>query len=283
MNWTGKLFGGALGLFVGGPFGLALGATLGHLYDTGSLGPNTRDDDDERARVGSAGADSVNIGERFFATTFQVMGHVAKSDGRVSEREIRAARAVMSELRLDARQVRAAITHFTVGKQSRFDLPHAMQRLRDACTGRPDLLRVFLEIQMRAALAGADLVGPSRGVLTQIGSMLGVSAVELAQIETVLRLRQGRYGGGGSQDDAAAGRAATIARMGLDEAFQILEIAPTATADEVVKAYRRQLSRHHPDKLKANGLPDSMLEHAKQRTQQIIEAHERIRAERGLA
>ncbi len=27
------------------------------------------------------------------------------------------------------------------------------------------------------------------------------------------------------------------------------------------------MSRHHPDKLKANGMPDSMLEHAKQRTQ----------------
>ena len=42
----------------------------------------------------------------------------------------------------------------------------------------------------------------------------------------------------------------------------------------MAKAYRRQLSKHHPDKLKANGLPDSMLEHAKQRTQQIIEAYE---------
>ena len=51
--------------------------------------------------------------------------------------------------------------------------------------------------------------------------------------------------------------------------------------DEVAKAYRRQLSKHHPDKLKANGLPDSMLEHAKQRTQQIIEAYELIKSTRG--
>ena len=53
--------------------------------------------------------------------------------------------------------------------------------------------------------------------------------------------------------------------------------------DEVVKAYRRQLSRNHPDKLKANGLPDSMIEHAKQRTQQIIEAYELIKTKRGLS
>jgi DnaJ-domain-containing protein 1 len=55
-----------------------------------------------------------------------------------------------------------------------------------------------------------------------------------------------------------------------------------ADDDAVSKAYRRQLSRHHPDKLKANGLPESMLEHAKQRTQQIIEAWEVIRATRGI-
>jgi DnaJ like chaperone protein len=43
------------------------------------------------------------------------------------------------------------------------------------------------------------------------------------------------------------------------------------------------MSRHHPDKLKANGLPDSMLEHAKERTQQIREAYEFLRERRGIA
>ena len=55
-----------------------------------------------------------------------------------------------------------------------------------------------------------------------------------------------------------------------------------ASDADVAKAYRRALNRHHPDKLKANGLPDSMVEHAKQRTQQIIEAWELIRARRGI-
>jgi DnaJ like chaperone protein len=52
--------------------------------------------------------------------------------------------------------------------------------------------------------------------------------------------------------------------------------------EEVVKAYRRQMSRHHPDKLKANGLPPSMLERAKERTQQIQAAYEVIRERRGM-
>ena len=47
-------------------------------------------------------------------------------------------------------------------------------------------------------------------------------------------------------------------------------------------AFRRLMSRHHPDKLKANGLPDSMLEHAKQRTQAIREAYDLLRERRGM-
>ncbi|MGH8277864.1 MAG: DnaJ domain-containing protein, partial [Steroidobacteraceae bacterium] len=68
----------------------------------------------------------------------------------------------------------------------------------------------------------------------------------------------------------------------LEQAYKVLETTPNASKDTIVKAYRRQLSRHHPDKLKANGLPDSMIEHAKQRTQLIIEAYELIRERRGL-
>jgi len=69
----------------------------------------------------------------------------------------------------------------------------------------------------------------------------------------------------------------------LEQAYEVLEVAATASDDEVTKAYRRQLSRHHPDKLKANGLPESMLEHAKRRTQQVIEAWELVREKRGLS
>jgi DnaJ like chaperone protein len=42
----------------------------------------------------------------------------------------------------------------------------------------------------------------------------------------------------------------------------------------VTKAYRRQMSRHHPDKLVANGLPESMAQVAKEKTQRIQEAYE---------
>ena len=83
MQWTGKLIGGALGLMLG-PWGAAAGLALGHTYE-----------------VSSARRQARPVGEQFFLSTFRVMGHVAKADGRVSEREIQAARGVMQGLRLN--------------------------------------------------------------------------------------------------------------------------------------------------------------------------------------
>jgi DnaJ like chaperone protein len=97
--------------------------------------------------------------------------------------------------------------------------------------------------------------------------------IEYAQIEAVLRIRRGSFRHHVPMRDTAAQ---------IEQAYKVLEVSPQASNDEVSKAYRRQLSRHHPDKLKANGLPESMIEHAKQRTQQIIEAWELIKERRGI-
>ena len=265
MRWTGKVVGGLLGMLTLGPLGAAVGVLLGHQFDEHADGAEAE------PRLGNA--DVAAIGERFFRATFLVMGYLAKADGRVSQQEISAARAVMSALRLNPLQVRAAIDYFTAGKQPDFDPTEELAELRRACAGRPDLLRVFLELQVRAALGGNDLQGPVRPLLSRVAAQLRISGLELAQIEAVLRIQSGRFGGQAARHDGAAQ---------LEQAYRVLEAAPSASDDEIAKAYRRQLSRHHPDKLKANGLPESMLEHAKQRTQQIIEAYELIRARRGI-
>ncbi|MEJ0006368.1 MAG: co-chaperone DjlA [Steroidobacteraceae bacterium] len=198
-----------------------------------------------------------------------------KADGRVSEQEIQAARAVMSELRLQPAQVQVAIACFTQGKAPQFALNSALNTLYGACGGRPDLMRAFVEIQMRSALMGNDLQTSARGVLQNIATRLGLGAMEFAHIEAVLRMRRNATGGPGGA--AAMDRDAQLA-----QAYKVLECTAQNSNEELSLAYRRQLSRHHPDKLKANGLPDSMIEHAKQRTQQIIEAWELVRERRGI-
>jgi DnaJ like chaperone protein len=268
MKWIGKVTGGLLGGLVLGPFGAAFGVLLGHQFDE-----VTADEEPPAAE------ELATIGERFFRGSFQVMGYLAKADGRVSEREIYAARAVMDELRLTATQVREAIACFTAGKQPGYDYAAELAQLGRICRTRPDLARVFLEIQVRAALAGNDLEGPVRPLIGRLASALGVSVLEFMHIEAVLRLQ--RAGGFRAGQARGAGAAAARGRE-LDEAYRVLETTAGASDEQVAKAYRRQLQRHHPDKLKAHGLPESMLTHAKQRTQQIIEAWEIVRERRGI-
>jgi DnaJ like chaperone protein len=273
MSITGKVIGAIIGLLLfRSPWGALIGAILGHFYDQSV----------SRSRRTGGGAGVLEIGERFFTATFEVMGHVAKADGRVSEEEIAAARKVMAELRLNGAQIHAAIHHFTRGKNPEFDLESTMQQFVTTCAHRPDLMRVFLEVQVRACLEGVDMQGPGGIAVQKVADLLDVSRIELAHIVQVLRLRREQFkANGGAGPRGAGGQAPPRSGMQMNAAYQILEVDPKASSEEVAKAYRRQLSKHHPDKLKANGLPESMLEHAKQRTQQIIEAYELIKSARG--
>jgi DnaJ like chaperone protein len=209
----------------------------------------------------------------FFRTTFELMGHVAKSDGRVTEAEIGAARSLMHELRLGPNEVAAAIECFRTGKSPSYDAAFGIEQLREACGLRYDLLSAFIELQLRAALAGNGISPPARSILQRAAERLGMSAMEFARMEAALRSRQA-----GSR--SFGGRAS--AERPLSECYAELAVAENATDQEVTKAYRRQMSRHHPDKLVANGLPESMAQWAKEKTQRIQEAYETIRAARRM-
>lgn len=271
MNWIGKIIGALLGyLLTRRPSGILLGLVLGHLYDRYAA----------RRGVGPH-ADPATVRRVFFRTAFGVMGHVAKADGRVSEQDIAAARRIFRQFNLGEAETRAAMEFYSQGKSSGYDLDGALRELADACRGREEVLRMFLEIQMRAALLGDGLTGASRAALLRIAEALGIGAIEFAHLEILARL-QAQAAGFGPQAAGGGARAEASGRSTLADAYEVLEVPATATDAEVKRAYRRLMSRHHPDKLVARGLPESMLEVAKQKTQAIQAAYERIREARGM-
>jgi DnaJ like chaperone protein len=265
MAWKGKFIGALIGfLTLHSVWGAVIGAIIGHFFDQGPLG--------------AAGPRPISISEVFFRSTFELMGLVAKSDGRVSEAEIEAARRLMQELNLGPAEVALAIAFFRAGTAVSFDFELTIERLREACGQRHDLLQAFIELQVRAALAGNGLSPPARSILTRIAERLGMSALEFARLEAVLRSRQNRPGYAHSGPGAAAG----AVPKSMAQYYSELEVDAAASDAEVTKAYRRQMSRHHPDKLVANGLPESMAQFAKEKTQRIQEAYEEIRAARRM-
>jgi len=275
MAWKGKFFGALIGfLITRNVWGAVLGAVIGHMFDE-SAGFRFASSAyaTAAAQAEAAGAPASSVSEVFFRTTFELMGHVAKSDGRVSEAEIGAARRLMAELRLGSAEINAAIACFRVGKSAGYDVDSSVEQLRAACAMRHDLLRAFMELQLRAALAGNGMSLPARMILTRVAERLGMSGLEFAHMEAALRARQQGSSGPGARQPAEKPLAACYAE---------LEVASHVSDQEVTKAYRRQMSRHHPDKLVANGLPESMAQVAKEKTQRIQEAYEAIRAARGM-
>ncbi len=268
MSWAGKLVGAALGLIVSGGnvIGGALGALVGHQFDRGLQRG------DRGPQVGAGRFSGAERQAAFFEATFLVMGHLAKADGRVSEEEIQAARQVMHRMQLRPEAVRRAIELFSEGKQPGARIEPRVRRLRETCGRQPELIRAFLEVQLELALSQGSISPQERSLLWRIADILGVSRVELAQLEAVLR----------AQRSFGHGRAQQQRTDGLSSAYQALGISASATDKEVKTAYRRLMNEHHPDKLVAKGLPDSMMEVAKERTREIRAAYEVIKEHRGM-
>ena len=123
MAWKGTFFGALLGFLISrSVWGAVVGAIIGQMFDqSGVFGG-----------VSGGAAAGASVSDVFFRTTFELMGHVAKSDGRVSEAEIDAARGLMQDLRLGPVEVAAAIQCFHAGKSAAYDADFGVEQLRDA-------------------------------------------------------------------------------------------------------------------------------------------------------
>ena len=198
-----------------------------------------------------------------------VMGHIAKSDGRVSEKEIAHARHVMQQMGLTETLKHEAIELFNKGKQTDFQVDLAISQLRQACWRHPSLLKMFLEIQLRMAYAdGSHMTPKKQSVLENIFSQLGLRGFRFNDFEQQFKHEQ-HYQRHHQQTH-------TNPQQSLGEAYKILGISKQANKQEIKKAYRKLMSENHPDKLIAQGLPQEMIKVATEKTQRIKLAYEQI-------
>ncbi|GAA3587723.1 co-chaperone DjlA [Gibbsiella greigii] len=274
MQYWGKLLGVIVAIWSGAGFwGVVLGLIVGHMIDTARNNKRSR----------GFFADQQTRQSLFFRTTFQVMGHLTKSKGRVTEADIQMANLSMDRMQLHGEARAAAQQAFREGKQSDFPLRERLQQLRSICFGRFDLIRMFLEIQIQAAFADGSLHPNERQVLYVIAEELGISR---AQFEQFLRMMEGgqQFGGGYQQQGGYSQGGYQQASRGptLEDACKVLGVNSTDDAPTIKRAYRKLMSEHHPDKLVAKGLPPEMMEMAKQKAQEIQSAYDLIKREKGF-
>lgn len=291
MSWLGKLAGGALGFLMGGPVGAALGAALGHKFDVaGEPFP---------FQLGLDPEEQERLQQSFFMALFQVMGHVAKSDGRVSEVEIFKARELMARMQLKAASRLEAMRYFNAGRDGSGSLSRVLLPLKGIARGRSSLIRFFITLETEAALAEGGLHPAKEVILLGLCDFFDFSRYEFygirARLEAEMRLGAFQAGSRRSrmhQEDfyRAHSEQAYWERQespgsgvnALEEAYATLDLSARASAMEVKRAYRLAISRHHPDKLTAKGAAPSEIQEATQKTQLIQKAYELICRHRSI-
>lgn len=275
--WWGKFLGAFFGFLILGPVGAFFGILIGNFFDLGLSAHFTHP---YRQYYSERKTHTQDI---FFKATFMVMGHIAKSDGVVSLKEIQMAKALMNEFRLNQAQQAAAKKYFNEGKSPDFDLSGTISVLSSACRHNPALLKLFLDIQYR--VASVEEMGTAKiERLNLIFRQLGFAPLhrqyrfyqEFSDAFNQARFHQKYTHGSAHQSHNQYSQHRNQTQGSLGSAYAILELTPPSNKQEVKKAYRRLMSRHHPDKLIAQGLPESMIKIANEKAQAISKAYEQI-------
>ncbi|OOF70336.1 co-chaperone DjlA [Rodentibacter caecimuris] len=290
MNFIGKILGIFIGWKMAGFFGAIAGLILGSiadkkLYELGSVSSSFFSRKTTRQTL-------------FMQTTFAVLGHLSKSKGRVTEVDIQLANQLMAQMQLDDAGRKLAREAFQRGKETDFPLRQVMREFRIGCGQRADLLRMFLHVQVQAAFSDSELHQNEQEVLYIVAEELGLSRMQFDQMLAMeMAARQFTHGGfyrqyqqnnsyqnqGNYQYQQQGNYQGQYQSSGptLEAAYKVLGVAANDDRNTVKRAYRRLMNEHHPDKLLAKGLPQEMLEIAKEKAQQIQAAYDLICKSKG--
>ncbi|MEE2024115.1 MULTISPECIES: co-chaperone DjlA [Alkalimonas] len=266
----GKILGALFGMAILKIPGLCIGLLIGHWFDRALA----------RQFEGRGGFQGYFQSRQeaqgiFMYSTFAVMGHLAKSTGVVTQAHIRQAQHFMMELGLSSQQQKEAQSAFRDGKATNFAWDKQLAELKEAYHQRPDVLLLFLEIQLGIALVDGKITSTQRQLLSSMARQLDFSEFEFEQI-------LGRHEAEARFNQRRPHRPTKASGLDLTDAFTLLGVSKDCTPQQLKKAYKRRMAQHHPDKLMAQGMPQEMMELAKQKTQDIQAAYELIKQQRAL-
>jgi DnaJ like chaperone protein len=252
MLWPGTLIGAGAGFAIANIPGALLGALLGQALDRRlqlhSLGEML-----DRLR----GKPKLRDDQLLFV----LLGRLAKCDGRVVESHIQQARQEMRSLGLNEAQRQASIAAFNRGKDGRDPLQHHLQRIGQ----QPNSAEGVLRACWRMAWADGSVSRAERQLVVQWGKWLGWTSVQVQGL---------------SSDYEPSRKPLANSGGAYQEAMRLLGVTATTETAQVKRAYRRLLSRHHPDKLAGTGATPLQVREATERTRELHSAYALIRERR---
>ncbi len=253
VKWIGAFLGFAALGFIGAGLGYFIGSIIDRSMNlgVGAINPLSA-----KARQDS-----------FLKTSFLLMGKLAKADGHISKDEIDSVEAFMAQLGMTAEHKRQAIDYFKQGSDANFEIKPCLDEFRQHCGQTKNLNQALLTYLIVLALADGVLDEAEESLLAAIAQQLGFSQAEFTQLMSMIGA-QGQFGGG----------ATTQASIG--EAYKALGVSESDSDKDIKRAYRKLMSKYHPDKLMGQGLPEDMIKDATERSQEIRTAYELIKRHR---
>lgn len=253
MGWNGAIIGGCVGSWLGKLPGILIGGLIGHFIE-------------EFGKTGKSARKSPDV--VFCASAAAMLAKMAKADGRISKVEISAVETAFARLGFSRAARNYAIDVFRKAKDdshSIYEYAHDFVSV----VGNGDVRVIFYEMLWDIACADGDLSESEKKILENITRHLQINPEWFGVF-----YHERFYSGSKGQTYSA--------RDDIADAYSQLGVSPSASDDEVKKAYRNLAKRYHPDTLKAQGLPEEMVARANERMSKINAAWSAIKKERGL-
>ncbi|MBR4369280.1 MAG: TerB family tellurite resistance protein [Prevotella sp.] len=276
----GKWIGGVLGwVITGNVLGAMAGFFLGSFFDGSSNTVNTGyGQSGYGGSDGYGGTNAYDEGNRnsFLFSMLVLSSYIIRADGKIMHSEME---FVRDFLRRNFGEIAVSegetILLRLFEEQKRQGDAVFKENIRQACAE----MRMHMDYSTRlqllsflAMIAKADgTVSPEEvQAVREIGSYLQIDAVDVESI-----LSMGYSSGRGSERMRGGSKVNE-----LSQAYKILGISPSASNDEVKKAYRQMALKHHPDRVATLG--DDVKQAAEKKFQEINNAKEVIFKARGM-
>jgi DnaJ like chaperone protein len=252
MSWFGKVTFGSLGLLFGGPLGAIAGAALGHqLVDKKSN--YTQDPSTQKVLLQY----NEQAQAAYFICVFSILGKLAKADDIVSQEEIQVVENFIRSMNISAAESRFAKEIFNRAKDSEHSIEDFAHQLFQINRQSPAVLHSFLDVLFQVAAADGVLHAAEETALNSVKNIFQVSDRQFDNIKA-------RY------------------FKDVDKYYRILNSTPESPNEEIKKNYKALVKDFHPDTIISKGLPEEFINFATKRFQEIQEAYEKIKKDRGL-
>lgn len=242
------------------------------------------------------------------AAIFSMLAILSKSGGRVSDTDLEALNEITDDkLRLSKQQKALAMEIMRKAKSDAVPFEAHAKRFRELANGEPEILASMIDGLVALTYASGFPKPPQERLINLASVCFGIDQstltsmrsrhAELADLRRELdefqrdrRAAERRkveqeareaLGGFGAQNERAEIRRSAKENSALDNAFKVLGCDRNDTKETVRKRYRKLALNHHPDKLRAKGLPEETLRQFERQFREINEAYEMIKRERG--